>query len=365
MITKLTKQQEEKIPKFINKWIKLASEPINRIGAKEICKEIFGDKFIVFGESLENTINLIKIMIKGKKREYDSQLHSQLHSQLLSQLDSQLYSQLYSQLRSQLYSQLHSQLHSQLYSQLYSQLDSQLDSQLYSQLNLQLNSQLDLQLRSQLYSQLDSQNIKYSSYISYYLYDWAGYYDYGKYIGIKFDEEKLNKYFKILFNIPIIVFVGNVIFICEKPQTHWKDKRLHSVTNPAIEWKDGTGIYLLHGIKFEKSEWEDIISGKLSIKEILMWTNTEKQRAAMSTISTDRFLRELNPKEINRNDRGDILYEVEGILPKPVRIAKYYDWSTKRVYVKFVRPDFNTIDEVLAQKHKVAIEMWLNNTIHA
>jgi len=152
----------------------------------------------------------------------------------------------------------------------------------------------------------------------------------------------------------------DILNLFQAPIVQIKNNRYHSTKKPAIYFDDNNQLYYIEGIKFKKSEWEDMVSGKLSIKEILMWTNTEKQRAAMSVISTERFITELNPKEINRNERGDILYEVEGILPKPVRIAKYKDWSTERVYAKFVRPELNTIDEVLAQKHNIGLVAWIN-----
>ena len=114
MISKITTQQEAKIPYYIQKWIEIASQPINREKAKEVIKKIYKEeKIVIFGESFDNTIDLIRVATKGKKLEYDSQLHSQLYSQLRSRLDSQLGSQLDSQLGSQLDSQLHSQLDSQ------------------------------------------------------------------------------------------------------------------------------------------------------------------------------------------------------------------------------------------------------------
>ncbi len=129
MITKLTKEQEEQIPNYINKWVKQASTPMNHKKAISVTRKMYkemGKKepLIIFGLSPFNTAllcALYRTILKGGKS-----LRSQLGSQLRSQLDSQLYSQLRSQLRSQLGSQLRSQLRSQLGSQLYSQLDSQL-----------------------------------------------------------------------------------------------------------------------------------------------------------------------------------------------------------------------------------------------
>ena len=335
MITKITKEQQAKIPKYVKKWIDLASQPIDRNKSKSIIKTVYNeDKTVIFGESLENIINLILFVTNGKKLEQDSQLYSQLGSQLYSQLDSQLYSQLdsqlyfqlksqlksqldsqlYSQLKSQLYSQLYFQLDSQLYSQLHSQLGSQLNSQLGSQLNSQLksqlDSQLDSQLKSQLKSQLGSQNIKWNNYSSYYLYDWAGYYDFAKMMGVKFNEDELKQFNDILLNVPIIVFVGNILFICEKPKCEWENNLLHSIVKPAVNWADGTGIFFLEGIKFEKDLWEKIVNKTIPAKELLTLPNQDQKIVALKTYGWKKLLNEIKPKILDEQNiiiNGELL----------------------------------------------------------
>ncbi|KKR15378.1 MAG: hypothetical protein UT43_C0001G0001, partial [Parcubacteria group bacterium GW2011_GWC1_39_29] len=83
MITKITKEQQAKIPKYVKKWIDLASQPIDRDKSKSVIKTVYNeDKTVIFGESLENIINLILFVTNGKKLEQDSHLYSQLYSQL-------------------------------------------------------------------------------------------------------------------------------------------------------------------------------------------------------------------------------------------------------------------------------------------
>ena len=227
MITKLTKKQEAQIPVYIKKWVDLASEPIDRAKVKTIFNKIYGtDKIVVIGESFQNMLDLIKVATEGKKMEYDSQLYSQLNSQLYSQL----------------------------------------------------NSQLDSQLNSQLYSQKD---LKWSYYVSYYLYDWAGYYDYAKSIGVEFDENSLQQYFDILLNIPVVVFIGDVIFICEKPKVSWNNGLLHHDKLPAIRWADGTGIYFLNSVRFDKELFETVVSGTMPFKDILAIVDIDQRTQAM------------------------------------------------------------------------------------
>jgi hypothetical protein len=433
-ISKLTKEQESKIPEYIQKWVDLASQPIDRAKSLVLAKEIWQKEkpLIFFTESVENTLNLIIFILKENKikasqlhsqlhsqlysqlysqlhsqlysqlhSQLYSQLHSQLHSQLDSQLDSQLYSQLHSQLysqlhsqldsqldsqlysqldsqldsqlhsqlysqlysqldsqldsqlHSQLYSQLHSQLHSQLYSQLHSQLDSQLDSQLYSQLDSQLHSQLDSQLDSQLYSQLHNQKLIFSRYVFYHLYDWAGYYDYGKYIGVEFNN--LQKYVDILLNMPICVFAGNLIFICEKPLCRWENGKLHSETQPAIGWKDNTGLYFLKGVKFDKELRKEIVEKTISIEKAIKLPNIEQRIIAMDYLGGEKLEKELGGIIKSKDQYGELieLTKLKDTQRKNYLYYKSID-SSKNSYVYLrVKPDCKTPQEAMTEAYKL------------
>ena len=231
MITKITKEQQAKIPKYVKKWIDLASQPIDRDKSKSVIKTVYNeDKTVIFGESLENIINLILFVTNGKKLEQDSQLYSQ--------------------------------------------------------------------------------NIKWNNYSSYYLYDWAGYYDFAKMMGVEFNEDKLKQFNDILLNIPIIVFVGNILFICEKPKCEWENNLLHSIVKPAVNWADGTGIFFLEGIKFEKDLWEKIVNKTIPAKELLTLPNQDQKVVALKTYGWKRLLDELKPKILDEQNiiiNGELL----------------------------------------------------------
>jgi len=388
MITKLTPEQEAQIPVYVQKWVDLASKPIDRSRVKKIVKKVFKeDKIVIIGESLQNTIDLIKVATNGKKlkcntqldtqlcsqlrsqldTQLDIQLDAQLRNQLRSQLDAQLYSQLdtqlYSQLCNQLYAQLDTQLRNQLDSQLDTQLDIQLDAQLRNQLDTQLDIQLDAQLRSQLdaqlYSQLDTQLYsQLCSYVSYFLYDYAGWYDYGKYVGVKFDEDKLQQYFDILLNLPICLFSGNVVFVCEKPQCSWNNGNLHSEHYPAVKWKDNTGIYFLNGIKFPKDLWEKVVSRKMSFKEVMEIEDIDQRTQAMNYCPPNQFLKEKG-KLLDKSQRGNELWLVEDVFNIPAYFLKYQDPSTGREYMSGIDPKIGknkNADECMAWKHHISIE---------
>jgi len=69
---------------------------------------------------------------------------------------------------------------------------------------------------------------------------------------VEFDKDSLKQYFDILLNIPIVVFIGDVLFVCEKPKASWNNGFLHHDKLPAIRWADGTGSHFLNGFSFPK-----------------------------------------------------------------------------------------------------------------
>ena len=402
-INKLTSEQEARIPEYLNKWVAVASQPLDREKTVKITKELFGeDKTIIVAESIQNSIDVIKFISKGKKIEYNSQIDSQLESQLdsplysqlrsqlysqlesqlssqidsplesqlYSQLDSQLNSQLYSQLNSQLSSQLNSQLDSQLYSQLSSQLQSQLSSQLRSQLSSQLSSQIDSPLYSQLRSQLDSQlesqlesqlrsqlssqlssqldsqldsNIKYARYTTQYWLTWLGFYDYAKMIGVKFDEEKLQRMNEIVTAIPTIISLGQIMIVIENPKCRWEDQMLHNDQFPAIEWKDNTGIYFLDGVNFEKELWQKVISKEMSLSDI-MKIEIADQRTVALKYNPQAIIKE-NAVLVHKDERNNELYLVENseineITESPKMWFLKMKCPTGRIFIEGIEPAF-------------------------
>jgi hypothetical protein len=352
VISKLTAKQKEQIPVYIKKWVDEASVPTNRDKALSCMTQIMPERTVIFTESLQNTLDMIGFicqLCKVDRMEYDSQLSSQLNSQLRSQLYSQLDSQLYSQLSLQLYSQLDLQLYLQLRSQLDLQLGSQLDSQLRSQLDLQLGSQLDSQLDSQLRSQLDlqlrsqldSQGIKWSYYISYYWYVWAGWYSFGEYIGVKFNTDKLTEFITILKNAPIVVFVGNLVFVCEKPTISWADGLLHNEYDCAIKWKDNTGLHYLDGVYFKKALWQSIVKQTITFGEIMAIKNTDERAVALK-YNPNAMLNE-DAKLVDRSERGNELWliqdtELNKFLEEPSVWMLRMTCPTGRVFVEGVDP---------------------------
>jgi hypothetical protein len=113
MISKLTSEQESKIPEYLNYWLSvgLRTETIDRERAKESIDFLY-----------------TKILKMDKPKQYiflDSPMACQLFLNGSNQLMNQLENQLWNQLRNQLENQLRNQLRNQLENQLGNQIGNQ------------------------------------------------------------------------------------------------------------------------------------------------------------------------------------------------------------------------------------------------
>ena len=386
MITKLTEEQEQAIPAYIKKWVDNASTNNDRGKMTEAVKAVYkrmgkDEPIVIIGRSpVEAALMCAVVGIvcgdKGSYSQLRSQLNSQLNSglrsqlgsqlgpelrsQLGSQLDSQLYSQLYSQLRSQLYSQLrselnseiHSRLHSQLHSelrsqlgsgldpQLYSQLRSelgshlvsQLDSQLYSQLSSEIDSQLhselglglDSQLKSQLRSQLNSQleKINQDWYLSCWLAAWAGYYEYAKSIGVKFDEEKYKIFHDFCKYIQFSIPYEGIVFLSDKPtDIVWENKLISYDHDKAVKYADDWGIYCLDGVSFTEEQFKKITSQEMTLEELAKEEmGADKSAIAIKYLRPDRLLKQVNAELIHT---GIPKYNTPDVMREWLKEANY------------------------------------------
>ncbi|MGH9821372.1 MAG: hypothetical protein ACRD43_14495, partial [Pyrinomonadaceae bacterium] len=223
------------------------------------------------------------------------------------------------------------------------QLDSQLDSQLNSQLDSQLDAQLDSQLRSQLRSQLDSP-LKCNYYVSYFWYSWAAYYDFASEIGVKFDTEKLAEFQDILLNAPLIAFVGNLIFVIEKPTILWDTtQRLGNDQKPAISWKDGTGLYFLDGISLQKEMWQQIVSQSMTFDEILKIQGADVRAVALKY--NKNAIIDSGSRLIDEHPTAGELFLIKGekinkILEEPELYFLRMKCPTGRMFVEAVEPAY-------------------------
>lgn len=197
MINRITLEQEKQIPKYIKKWVGVASRPMNHKKAIEYTRKLYKsmnqeESIIIFGVSPLHTILLCELFFRMIKEDKD----------LLNKI-------------------------SQLYSQLYSRLDA-------------INNNLIKSINS-------------TWYLGVGWLTWCGWYEYGKSIGIEFDNDKYDLFVNFNSEVNFIIPYKGICFISEKPvEINWNNSRLHKDGGLAVKYSDGYGLYCLNGVKVDK-----------------------------------------------------------------------------------------------------------------
>ena len=122
--------------------------------------------------------------------------------------------------------------------------------------------------------------------------DWAAFYDFYNKIEIV-DQEKANKYIGFLKTGAFYtLFFEKKAFVFSRPVRVEQDerKRLHSIIGPALSFKDGTEIYKINGVLFEKELWAKIVKGEILAKEVFAIENMEQRRIAYELMDKRKML---------------------------------------------------------------------------
>lgn len=129
------------------------------------------------------------------------------------------------------------------------------------------------------------------------------------------------------------------------------NRRLHSITEPAIQWADGSGLYYIDGVAFDRWLWEKVVTKELPCGRIHEIINLEQRRAALTLFDFDEIIRENVGHLIDRSKRGNELYVLRKVIPnESVKLLRYKDPSTERIYTCFVPESCKKADEAMAWK---------------
>ena len=177
--------------------------------------------------------------------------------------------------------------------------------------------------------------------------DWGAWYEYWKKIKV-IDHEKANKYIGYLRSGAFFVmfFEKKAFVMCRPTQVEQDErKRLHSLTGPALAFKDGTEIYKINGVGFEKDLWERVAGGKLAAQEVFALENMEQRRIAYELMDKKKML-ELGAETLDEvkddgygNPMKVISFSVKG-FDQPFLFLNCFCPSTGREY--FLQTDEKT-----------------------
>ena len=151
-------------------------------------------------------------------------------------------------------------------------------------------------------------------------------------------------------NVSFIIPYRGIAFVSETPKKiNWHNGMLHNENQAAVEYKDGYGLYMYHGVRVP----EKVIlqPEKLTKEDWLNEKNLEVRRIIQERMG-ERFVTEIKGKVVSKHQDkriGEII-EID-ISPDPEKIVHYLhaqDWSTERMYFLRIPPDITDSMEAQA-----------------
>ena len=172
--------------------------------------------------------------------------------------------------------------------------------------------------------------------------------------------ERAKAYRKLCESVNYIWPNRNFVMVCARPTKINRDTqgRLHSLTEKSIEYPDHWGLYHIHGVRFEEDLWKKVVNKELSCKEVLSLNNMEQRYIALKIYGADKIFNDLGAKLIDKSDRGNELYSIDGITPHTEKILRYKCPSTGREYTKFVKREYVNADLAQAESHHFTLEQY-------
>lgn len=173
-------------------------------------------------------------------------------------------------------------------------------------------------------------------------------------------------------------------------ELHDDQKLLHSLKKPAVQYENLKSEYHIHGVRFSKSEWNQLAKRTMKVKRILTLKNTNQMNEALKLYGRDRIITELSVKEvleipnierrhtmlkyfgkekilnelpttlIHKSKRGNELYKIVIDDHLTAQILLYKCPSTQRQYSKFVNHhnDYTNADQAMAESHHMSLEQY-------
>ncbi|MGH7749990.1 MAG: DUF6745 domain-containing protein, partial [Candidatus Dormibacteria bacterium] len=171
-------------------------------------------------------------------------------------------------------------------------------------------------------------NLSYNN-ICYGQYD-AGYLSFYSYFRevceLKKETEQLVGLFSIAENSHWFYPAEDICFASEKPLFIKRDNlgRLHSVSSPAIQYKDGSSVYRWHGVVIP-NEWRN---KEPDARWLLTTKNAEQRRALLQVVGYSQAMEALGATVIHR-DKDMLLSKItQDIDVEPILLLTVYCPST-------------------------------------
>ena len=163
--------------------------------------------------------------------------------------------------------------------------------------------------------------------------------------------ERAEAYRKICESVNYLWPNRGFVIVCNRPKIINLDKegRLHNLEGKSIEYKDGWGLYHLHGVKFTEEQFNKVKG--ITLKDVLSWKDIDQRSAILRDKPLEQMLEDADAKLIDETDEcgGYKLWKIDMGLKAKAKAMTYPAWSGNKSYAKWVRPSaINCLDEIAA-----------------
>ncbi len=198
---------------------------------------------------------------------------------------------------------------------------------------------------------------------------WVGYWWYGiAAVNFLFDicnlklskdiMERAEAYRKISESVNYIWPNSDFIMVCARPVKILRDERgrLHSEAGQAIEYPDGWGLYMLHGIKFDAPLYWKIVKKEMTSKEALAIPSTDQRAIALQFIGGERLMQDFNGKIIGKDEYGELveLTDLKDSNGEPYKYLRALNPENGQYVYLRTRPEFKTAQEAEAWSYDLS-----------
>lgn len=106
------------------------------------------------------------------------------------------------------------------------------------------------------------------------------------------------------------------VVVCDRPLRIVRNdnKQLHNDSGAAMEYRDGWGMYCLHGERFPKALWEKIVNKTLTMEELNNISSADQRAIALMYLPPDDLLKEIKAELIHTGVKGTRLYRVPNLF---------------------------------------------------
>lgn len=190
---------------------------------------------------------------------------------------------------------------------------------------------------------------------------WLALYTFGEYLGVKFDEEDLEKLYLWVELVEscgyVYILDDGTCIMCERPEEFHMTGvfgELHNAEGPAIKCRDGHKVYSMNGVTVP--DWlAETKPEDLDASEIAKIQNAEVRAQFVRKIGVERIYEKLGGKIIDRYEHEVggkytpyelVELKVPGMREKAV-FLKMLNPSTEEIHMEGVPPDVRTCKRAL------------------